>query len=236
MIYEQLQMSGLPNSESTQNKSQSFRRDSRASRTVLREKVEAIVTVVTCGARLQECSEKFNRDGSSVKILPVYLQDKISDISVEYSMTLPRWGIASGGEFGALVTSVRRTEESVSSCWVGTPTTCMTKRSERYKEGRTPNPVELAETFPTITVCGNYNRKGASKTSGDGLATYVRMYPTPMATQRGDCPAERRRHSPCLESVVAMQEPNGGKLNPKWVEWLMGFPLGWTDLDVSETQ
>ena len=22
----------------------------------------------------------------------------------------------------------------------------------------------------------------------------------------------------------------GGPLNPTWVEWLMGWPLGWTDL------
>jgi hypothetical protein len=29
--------------------------------------------------------------------------------------------------------------------------------------------------------------------------------------------------------------PNGGPLNPTWVEWLMGFPLGWTDLPASET-
>ena len=27
----------------------------------------------------------------------------------------------------------------------------------------------------------------------------------------------------------------GGQLNPTWVEWLMGFPPGWTDLNVSET-
>lgn len=26
----------------------------------------------------------------------------------------------------------------------------------------------------------------------------------------------------------------GGQLNPTWVEWLMGFPLGWTDLNASE--
>jgi len=25
-----------------------------------------------------------------------------------------------------------------------------------------------------------------------------------------------------------------GSLNPTWVEWLMGYPLGWTDLDASE--
>ena len=27
-----------------------------------------------------------------------------------------------------------------------------------------------------------------------------------------------------------------GQLNPTWVEWLMGFPPGWTDLNASETQ
>jgi hypothetical protein len=27
----------------------------------------------------------------------------------------------------------------------------------------------------------------------------------------------------------------GGQLNPTWVEWLMGFPIGWTDLNNSET-
>ncbi len=27
----------------------------------------------------------------------------------------------------------------------------------------------------------------------------------------------------------------GGQLNPTWVEWLMGFPSGWTDLEHSET-
>ena len=28
----------------------------------------------------------------------------------------------------------------------------------------------------------------------------------------------------------------GGQLNPTWVEWLMGFPPGWTDLNASETR
>ena len=43
----------------------------------------------------------------------------------------------------------------------------------------------------------------------------------------GTITAEERR---------AMRAGNGGKLNPTWVEWLMGFPLGWTDLEVLETQ
>jgi len=31
------------------------------------------------------------------------------------------------------------------------------------------------------------------------------------------------------------QIQNRGMLNPTWVEWLMGFPIGWTDLEDSET-
>ena len=36
-----------------------------------------------------------------------------------------------------------------------------------------------------------------------------------------------------LSDAVAIQ--TGGSLNPMWVEWLMGFPEGWTDLEDSET-
>ncbi len=32
------------------------------------------------------------------------------------------------------------------------------------------------------------------------------------------------------EEMSAMASVTGGKLNPTWVEWLMGWPLGWTDL------
>jgi hypothetical protein len=44
------------------------------------------------------------------------------------------------------------------------------------------------------------------------------LWPTPTAVTR---PMEGR----------AMRAGNGGKLNPMWVEWLMGFPIGWTDLE-----
>lgn len=33
----------------------------------------------------------------------------------------------------------------------------------------------------------------------------------------------------------ARKYPLAGQLNPTWVEWLMGFPIGWTELNVSET-
>ena len=34
---------------------------------------------------------------------------------------------------------------------------------------------------------------------------------------------------------VGLADQVCGKLNPTWVEWLMGWPLGWTDLKPLET-
>jgi len=31
-------------------------------------------------------------------------------------------------------------------------------------------------------------------------------------------------------------ELTGGKPSPKWIEWLMGYPSNWTELNVSEMQ
>jgi hypothetical protein len=28
-----------------------------------------------------------------------------------------------------------------------------------------------------------------------------------------------------------LQSGHGGQLNPDWVEWLMGWPIGWTDCE-----
>ncbi len=48
------------------------------------------------------------------------------------------------------------------------------------------------QNVPTPTVNGNYNRKGTSQNSGDGLATWARMWPTPQTrgfTNDGDLAA-----------------------------------------------
>jgi len=84
--------------------------------------------------------------------------------------------------------------------------------------------------LPTPTVSGNNNRKGVSKTSGDGLATWVRKqyYPTPQAS---DVKRTGSLHDQCRN----MRSGNGGRLNPEFVEWLMCVPIGWTDLKDSAT-
>jgi len=68
-----------------------------------------------------------------------------------------------------------------------------------------------------------------------GLARYVRLWPTPKASDaKGSGPLGSKsqihdqKHGN-LKGVV--MDISGGQLNPTWTDWLMGFPLGWTDLD-----
>ncbi len=83
-------------------------------------------------------------------------------------------------------------------------------------------------SWPTPTVKGNHNRKGASAKSGDGLATAVRRFATPMARDWRSGKASAATHA---KNCRPLSEQIGGSLNPPWVEWLMGWPIGWTDCD-----
>jgi len=64
--------------------------------------------------------------------------------------------------------------------------------------------------------------------------------PTPTAhlSKEGGYPAEYTRKTPTLTAEATKADglpPASGSLNPQWVEWLMGFPEGWTDLKPLET-
>jgi hypothetical protein len=64
------------------------------------------------------------------------------------------------------------------------------------------------------------------------------LWPTPRAsdykgsTNPATAAKSRQRIGSCnLQEAVAESE-GGGNMNPNWVEWLMGWPVGWTDCDV----
>lgn len=113
--------------------------------------------------------------------------------------------------------------------------------------------------LPTLTVSGNYNRKGASPNSGDGLRTA--LLPTLSAStygsnkggangrvgkdrpsietlaKRGMLPTlttrDEKGPGPASKSKGGRDLPHalGGHLNPEWCLWFMGFPEGWLDVD-----
>lgn len=72
--------------------------------------------------------------------------------------------------------------------------------------------------------------RGATKTK-----TY---WPTPgttgLSNGSGNCEKINKIHAEgkiSEEERRSMRPGNGGKLNPEFVEWLMGYPIGWTDLE-----
>lgn len=76
---------------------------------------------------------------------------------------------------------------------------------------------------------GNGNGHGRS------LDVEVRrsLWATPTAHPRTHSPRQVDHGAQLANQVAAAGTP--GTLNPTWVEWLMGFPLGWTDCEPSET-
>jgi hypothetical protein len=71
------------------------------------------------------------------------------------------------------------------------------------------------------------------------LGTIARLWPTPTAnedaagTPNGKMQKMLGNH-PDIRGRTP-EEWASGQLNPTWVEWLMGYPSGWTDLGASET-
>ena len=71
------------------------------------------------------------------------------------------------------------------------------------------------------------------------LKNPIRMWPTPNASDNRDRgnlsdPAVQRRIAMGKQVGLTMavkEQKGGGSLNPTWVEWLMGYPKGWTDLN-----
>jgi len=164
-----------------------------------------------CGENLRGLLARYDPATHSLKTVQGSL---FSDLT-ECSVTLPRSGTMRNGECYQRPMLERRTKESGFGL--------------------------LPETIPTPTICGNYNRKGASKTSGDGLATYVRKFPTPCARDykgaRSDSAmAETGRCQATNSLPDALQSiGNYGPMNPTFPEWLMGWPIGWTESKPLET-
>ena len=102
---------------------------------------------------------------------------------------------------------------------------------------------QVAHLFPTPRAAdaekGTRSPEGAMKEifrgHGIDLPSHVRIFPTPTCNdaKNSNPPSQRKengRHSDQLPVPVWGNVVAGGSLNPDWVEWLMGLPIGWTDI------
>ena len=180
---------------------------SRAKTLAWPEKAQALTAPSQeCGGTWRGSLARFDPSTFSWRTAQPSLLEDLGESSVIW----PRSGMTAGGQCWALPMLGRRIKGTDSGLW------------------------------PTITVCGNYNRKGASATSGDGLITALKTWPTPIRrdsrTVRGGARMKNSIGSePLITQVAELECRTDGRLNPVWVEWLMGWPLGWTDLKPLET-
>jgi hypothetical protein len=145
-----------------------------------------------------------------------------------------------------LAVSMPRTEEIGSGLWQ-TPDTGEGGTSGLLKEGKDTRPngqpiqvrlvgqVNNERLWPTPRTQMTRPvqiRKDGNRGNLEEVVAEL-MYPTPTARDHMDGKAPYYRDGKLQQDTVGRVV--GGSLNPQWVEWLMGFPEGWTDLKPSET-
>jgi hypothetical protein len=112
------------------------------------------------------------------------------------------------------------------------PKSGMTRNGVLFQQPDWVRPIDANESSLLHTPTATMNQMSPSMVARSG------WWPTPrsssamadeMATSLDR--VNRIGYKARLEEAVAMNGNPSGKLNPTWVEWLMGFPLGWTDLE-----
>jgi hypothetical protein len=135
------------------------------------------------------------------------------------SVTLSRWGMTVGGVLWERLTPGLHTSGIGYGLWP-TPKASTGGPDFSKMNGRDNRPIGPGISLPTM----------------------VAVWPTPCASEGLDCGTN-------WESLAAVdkggriarriatrggpetQQSPSAQLNPNWVEWLMGWPIGWTDLE-----
>lgn len=209
-------------------------RGSHASRSVLQENKKELTMIETAGQTQFALLEKLSPDTVCWKTSQVSF---LTNTLEPFLQSWPRAGIMQDGKCYRLLKWGRRIRGIGSGYWL-TPSTIrieggkdrMEKRAKyresigrHYVAGCLAEQINNKKLWPTVSVKGNYNRKGLSKTSGDGLVTAVKQWPTPREFCYKDSVIDRNKGN--------LGEKVKGQLNPDWVEWLMGWPIGWSSIE-----
>lgn len=182
----------------------------------------------------------FDRPSSSWKMC----QPSLFEGSIASPPRWPRSGMTVGGTAYELTMWERRTSENAGG-FIPTATAqdsvgsrnCTARRFSKKKHSTGTTLTDFVTLFPTPTA-NTYGTRNNGK-RGDGttfktagapsLDTMARtgLWPTPMAGdgRKGGANQKFGRGNPTLSAQA------GGKLNPVWVEALMGYPDGWSEAE-----
>jgi hypothetical protein len=205
---------------------------------------ELMVLARASGGTWRASLAKFDRASSSWRTA----QQSFFGESDESSVTWPRSGMTVDGQCWELAMSALRMSVNDSGLWVPTP--CATDAK----------PITGGNLYVTRTGTVRHMRPDG-KSSNRGLAASAAMWPTPLRSDaRSPGLSKTRQGGQSLSVAVRVATPTrrdwksgkasaetmarnsrplseqiGGLLNPAWVEWLMNWPIGWTELSASAT-
>jgi hypothetical protein len=205
------------------------------------------------GEKWRELSVKYNPDTHSWKTHQCSLLEGLD----EFSETWPKWGMMQNGVCWERIIAERPTSETESGYWRSPDTgqggtSGLLKKGQNKRANGQPIQIRLVDQvnnprfWPTPAA---RDHKGANSlhhvTVAGGGRKHMDQLPNAVkyATPRA-CSAmaatitenTKNARFPNLETQIAQDsQTHGGQLNPPWVEWLMGWPVGWTDLKPLET-
>ena len=170
---------------------------------------ELMESVQECGGKWQGSFTKYDQD---MRLWKTHQCSLLGDLD-EFSEIWPQWGLMRDGE-----------------CW---EQQTLEQTIRGIGSGFSPNGVDSFHTPNTTGLDGGSNSRKA-------LRKKMEKFPTPQASDNRDRgnmsnPSIQRRAAIGKQIMLSQSvHPTSGKLNPTWVEWLMGWPLEWTDLNPLE--
>jgi hypothetical protein len=184
----------------------------------------------TSGGKWHESFAKYNHATRSWKTRQCSLLEDFT----EFSGTWPKWGSMRNGVCSAQLTAVHRICGKEFG-WLPTPvksdatTGAIIGKNDSFYMTKTGMPRKV-----------NQNGKDGSVGLGRLVQLQAQKFPTPTKSAAKGASSNRPpghpRHNDSLCTAVEMATGElTGRLNPQWVEWLMGWPIGWTGLKHLET-
>ena len=161
-----------------------------------------------CGKRWQGLLARYDQNTHSLRTVQCSLLEDLS----ESLQTWPRWGSMRNGE-----------------CFQQPMLEQDIKEKEYGLSEKIPNNINFFHTPCTTGIDGGSSSRKA-------LRKRIAQFPTPQASDHRDRgnlsnPSIQRRLKIGKQLNLSMVvHLTSGQLNPMWVEWLMGWPIGWTDL------
>ena len=232
-----------------------------ASQYQLQENKKEKMTIDFYSQKCLESLKRLNPDGLLVKMCKTLLTSQMEQSSEKllkgWKMKISKSNVL----VFQLVVKEHGTKEKEFGL-LPTPTTdSVSERTKKYKQGGTPLTMAVRQMYPTPKASGQENaeslikRKGWKKASQHNLTAFVQMYPTPNATNINTPQPDRveqvssggfilrKKNKPHMTYGARLQDvmhhldkKPGGKLNPNFVEFLMGYPHQWTKIEPTESK